>query len=217
MESTILTAIYNDYDILSFTTPQSIGVRWIVVTDNPSWPVSYNGWEVVYEPRPHVHPNRAAKTPKMLPWLYTDTPTSVWIDASFKVTSPTFVEEALSYADPLAQFVHPWRDCAYAEAEESILLVRKYGDQPIRNQMAHLREEGHPEHWGLWATGIMARQHTPSVIKMGSDWLAETYMYSYQDQIAHPDVCRRNGLRPTSLPGFHYESPWVSYECSGRH
>lgn len=215
--TTILTANYNDYDLLKFVLPQSIDVRWIAVTDNPSWPSSYNGWEVVYEPRPHVHPNRAAKTPKMMPWLYTDTDTSIWIDASFRVMSQTFAEEALSYANPIAQFIHPWRDCAYKEAEESILLTAKYGGEKIVEQIFHLREEGHPNHWGLWATGIIARRHTSNVIKMGSDWLAEVYMNTYQDQISHPDVCRRNGLRPTNFPGSYFAGPWVSYEGSGRH
>lgn len=217
MKTTLLTAIYDDYDLLKFTVPQSIECDWVCVTDNPSWPTSYNGWSIVYEPRYHVHPNRAAKTPKMLPWLYTDTPSSIWIDASFHVLSPTFAEEALSYANPIAQFTHPWRDCAYAEAEESILLTNKYGSQPLVDQIAHLRNEGHPEHWGLWATGVIARYHTPQVIKMGSDWLAETYMFSFQDQISHPDVCRRNGLRPTNFPGTYFDGPWVSYAGSGRH
>lgn len=213
----ILTAVYNDYDILKISHPQSIDVEWIAVTDNPSWPVIYNGWTIVYEPRHHLHPNRAAKTPKMLPWLYTNVTSSIWVDASFKILSPTFAEDALSHADPIAQFSHPWRNCAYREAEESLLLTSKYGDQPIRAQIDHLREEGHPEGWGLWATGVIARHHTPRVIKMGSDWLAETYLYSYQDQISHPDVCRRNGLRPTNFPGSYFSGPWVHYEGSARH
>lgn len=215
--TTVLTAVYNDYDELKVPLPQSCDTKWICVTDNSSWPSSYNGWEIVYEPRPHLSPNRASKTPKMLPWLYTESSNSIWIDASFRITSPYFVEEALRYADPIAQFPHLWRDCAYTEAEVSISMVHKYGDQPIEAQIQHLREEGHPEHWGLWACGVIARQHTQRVIKMGSDWLAESYMYSYQDQISHPDVCRRNGIRPANFPGSYFGGPWVMYEGSGRH
>lgn len=215
--TTILTAIYNDYDTLKEPLAQSVETRWICVTDNSSWCGTYNGWEIVYEPRPHLNPNRASKTPKMLPWLYTDTPDSVWIDASFNIISPYFVESALSLADPIAQFPHPWRDCAYTEAEASIDLSHKYGDQPIEDQIQHLKNMEHPEHWGLWACGVIARQHVPKVVKMGTDWLAEVYMYSYQDQISHPDVCRRNDLRPTNFPGGYFGGPWVMYEGSGRH
>lgn len=217
MKTTILTAIYNDYDLLKFTKDQSIETNWVCVTDNPSWPVNYNGWNIVYEPRNHIHPNRAAKTPKMLPWLYSWTESSIWIDASFRVISSTFAEESLNCANPIAQFKHPWRDCAYAEAEESLLLTKKYGGEPIQKQIEHLREMDHPENWGLWAAGVIARKHTPEIMRMGFDWLKEVYEFSYQDQISHPDVCRRNGLCPANFPGSYFTGPWVSYEGSGRH
>lgn len=212
----IITAIYDDYDTLKPTLEQSIDVEWICVTD--TYLNNYiNGWKIVYEPRPHLHPNRAAKTPKCLPWLYTDASASIWIDASYQVVSENFAEDALSYAEPIAQFRHPWRDCAYDEAEESLKLP-KYQDQytQILEQLQHL-EGNIPRNWALWATGVIARKHTNVVIKSGFDWLRMIYRYSYQDQISHPLAMYSNFLCPQNFPGTHLSNPWLSYQGSGRH
>lgn len=221
MTVAVITAIYDEYDTLKPVLEQSVDVEWVWVTDNPLMQgmKTCTGWSVVYEPRAHLHPNRAAKTPKCLPWLYTGCESSVWIDASYQVTSPTFVEDVLRYADPIAQFNHPWRQCVYDEAAESRLLP-KYADQldVIKEQMWWLDYvRNHPKDFGLWATGVIARHHTPEVIQMGFDWLADIHQYSYQDQLSHPNACLRNGLRPINLPGTHLANEWLAYQGSGRH
>src|SRR5262245_2678975 len=112
----ILTAIYDSYDVLKPAMPQQgVGVDWVLVTDDGALEgrATERGWRVVFEPRPGVHPNRAAKHPKYEPWKYTDAAVSVWVDASFRVVSDRFAVEAtagLTDEDPIAQFVHPWRD-----------------------------------------------------------------------------------------------------------
>ena len=221
MTIAIITATYDNYDTLKPILDQSVDVEWICVTDNPHLidEGEEKGWNVFYEPRPHLHPNRAAKTPKCLPWLYTNCDASIWIDASYQVISQNFAEDVMSYADPIAQFKHPWRDCVYAEAQESLKLD-KYAAQleDIKDQAWDLRNiHGHPHHWGLWATGVIARHHTPVVIKAGFDWLSEIYRYSYQDQLSHPWACRNNDIRPIDLPGTHLANDWLSYQGSGRH
>jgi hypothetical protein len=214
----ILTAIYDSYDELKPVLPQAgLDVEWICVHDgNPPDAVAAQGWTLVYEPRPGVHPNRAAKHPKYEPWEYTDAPVSLWVDASFRVVSNTFAAEAIAHADPIAQFQHPWRDCLFAEARESAGLA-KYAGEPSLEQAESYRQAGHPENWGLWATGAIARWHTEAVRKMGWLWLAETYRWSFQDQISQPFALRENGLRPTAFPGSHLATPWLAYEGSARH
>lgn len=213
----ILTAIYDDYDTLKPTIEQSVEVEWICVTDNPKLYDPHGKWDIVYEPRSHLHPNRAAKTPKCLPWLYTDAQQSIWIDASFQVKNRFFAEDAMSMANPIAQFNHPWRQCAYAEAEECIA-IPKYEPSVLKEQMWDLRNvQGHPHNWGLWATGVMARKHTDEVVSAGFDWLEKIYRFTYQDQVSYPDVLRRHGLRPMNFPGTHFDNQWVEYQGSGRH
>jgi hypothetical protein len=215
----ILTAVYDSYDALKPTVPQDgVEVDWVCVTDDEDLKgeTSVEGWRVVYEPRPGVHPNRAAKHPKYEPWKYTDADASIWVDASFRIISGRFAAEAITHANPIAQFVHPWRDCLYAEAAESAPMV-KYAGEPILEQAEHYRTLGHPERWGLWATGIIARRHTDAVRELGRMWLEETYRWSFQDQISHPHACREVGLRPAVLPGTHMSTPWLRYEGSARH
>lgn len=216
MTTTIITAIYDDYDQLKPALTQSIDCRWICVTDSMIPAERYEDWEIVFEPRLHLHPNLAAKTPKMLPWLYTPTSTSIWIDASYQVVSKTFAEDVLHYADPIAQFKHPWRNCAYLEARESSLLS-KYADCDFEAQRIHLEKEELPNAWGLWATGVIARQHTPEVVQMGFDWLADVHLWSFQDQVSHPLACYKNGIRPVNLPGSHLANEWLAYQGSMRH
>jgi hypothetical protein len=215
----ILTAIYDSYDELKPTMPQrGVSVDWVLVTDDEALKdvPTVRGWRVVYEPRPGVHPNRAAKHPKYEPWKYTDAGASVWVDASFRIVSENLAVEALSFADPIAQFAHPWRDCLYAEAKESAGLP-KYAGEPVLPQAERYRESGHPEGWGLWATGFIARQHTDSVRVFGARWLEETYRWSFQDQISQSFALRETGLRPMALPGNHLATPWLAYEGSARH
>jgi hypothetical protein len=215
----ILSAVYDRYDTLKPALPQDgVEVDWVFVTDDPDLRdvETHLGWRVVYEPRPGVHPNRAAKHPKYEPWKYTDVDSSVWVDASFRIVSPAFAAEALSLADPIAQFDHPWRICLYAEAEESVRLT-KYAGEPAARQAEYYRIKGHPEGWGLWATGVIARRHTDAVKDLGEKWLDETYTWSFQDQISQPYALREAGLRPTSFPGNHLATPWLAYEGSGRH
>jgi hypothetical protein len=214
----ILTAIYDSYDELKPVLPQAgLDVEWICVHDGN--PPDAQGWTLVHEPRPDVHPNRAAKHPKYEPWRYTDAPVSLWVDASFRIVSGRFAVEAtdgLTDEAPIAQFVHPWRDCLFAEAQESAGLA-KYAGEPVLEQAESYRAAGHPENWGLWATGVIARQHTEAVRKMGWLWLAETYRWSFQDQISQPFALREKGLRPQAFPGSHLATPWLAYEGSGRH
>lgn len=216
----IITAVYDRYDELKPTRPQNgHSVDWVFVTDDDDLKneTTAQGWRVVYEPRPGVHPNRAAKRPKFLPWEYTDASASVWVDASFRIGSERFAADALSYADPIAQFVHPWRDCLYDEAD-AVLGLEKYApDTDVHAQKSAYAHIEHPAHWGLWATGVIARRHTTRVRMLGNAWMTEVYEHTYQDQISQPFVLRNVGLRPTMFPGTHFSNPWLTYEGSARH
>lgn len=213
----ILTALYGAYDTLKPPLPQTgIDVEWICVTDTMPDAEAAAGWAIVHEPHRGIHPNRAAKNAKFRPWEYTDAPASIWIDASFRVTSTEFAASVLKHAEPIAQFVHPFRDCLYAEAEASLLLA-KYEGEPIGEQADYYRALGHPEHWGLWAAGVIGRHHTAEVRQLGAAWAREVDVWSFQDQVSQPYALRMVGLRPTGLPGTHFANPWLSYEGSGRH
>lgn len=215
MKAAVLSAIYDSYDTVKPPLiQQGVDVEWIMVTDDPD--LVAPGWRVVVEPYPGVHPNRAAKRAKMFPWLYTEAEQSVWIDASFQVVSRSFVRDVIRMADPIAQFKHPWRNCIYTEIAECVA-VKKYAKSGLEAQEAHYRELGHPERWGLWASGVTARHHTPEIRAMSEQWYNDIYEFSYQDQVSLPPALRANGLRPTEFPGTHLANRWLAYQGSSRH
>ena len=211
----VITAIYDGFDTLKPALPQDgMDVDWVLVTDNP--PANPLGWRVVHDPQPGVAPSRAAKNAKFRPWEYTSAAVSVYLDASFRITSHWLAADGLALADPIAQFPHPWRDCIYDEADASMPLP-KYAGQPVTEQAACYRVAGHPPHWGLWASGVIARRHTPEIMALGAAWTRETDMWTLQCQISEPYILRNLGLRPVTLLGDHFTNPWLAYEGSARH
>ena len=217
-DAAIVSAIYASYDTLKPVMPQAgVNVDWVLVTDDESLRSGTLGWRVIHLPRPGVHPNRAAKQPKLFPWEFTPAPASVWIDASFRVTSPDFVRDVLDLAQPIAQFVHPWRDCLFSEAEESAKLA-KYAGEDFEPQVKEYRHLRYPENWGLWATGVIARQHgDPHVVNMSDYWSEMIDVFTFQDQVSQPVALRFYGLRPDPLPGDQLTNQWTVWEGSERH
>lgn len=216
----IVTAIYDDYDSIKPIRRQAgAHVEWVLVTDSHTTAAVARemGYRAIVDSiRLNLHPNRAAKEPKLFPWRHTNAPMSIWIDASFRVISETFAVEATGRACPIAQFKHPWRDCIYDEATASGD-IPKYRNEPVMGQVSRYRALGHPANWGLWATGVIARQHTKEVRKLSYDWAYEISRWSFQDQLSQPVALRNVGLRPGEFPGTHLSNSWLIYEGSGRH
>lgn len=232
-DAAVITAVYDAYDTVKPICPQtaltfgySTGIRvdWVLVTDDPgklveAEPGALSGWRIVAEPRPGIHPSVAAKRPKFLPWAYTNAPLTAWVDASYRITSPRFISDAGEFADPIAQFVHPWRDCLYDEAAFSQTLP-KYTGLDLAGQVAEYRAAGMPEHWGLWAAGVIVRKqynHRARWAWLGPEWLDQVNRWTFQDQVSQPYVLWKTGVRPAALPGDHISNPWLKYEGSARH
>jgi hypothetical protein len=151
-----------------------------------------------------------AKEPKLRPWDFTggDGPW-IWIDGSFEITSPTFVEEALTATTgPIGQWEHPDRNCIYDEAAFCHAMP-KYVDVPVLDQAEHYRRTGHPVGWGLWASGLIV--YRERLDYLADLWWAEMNRWGYQDQISQPVALRRAGVRPVSLPGGLHRSPWLRW------
>jgi O-antigen biosynthesis protein len=201
------TALYGDYDRLR-AAPDVTGVQFVAFTDDED--LVSRGWEVRVVPAPaDEHPRMTAKRFKLLPHIVLpDAERTVWVDASHEICGPTAVLSALACLDEtgIALHRHPVRDCIYVEAEHSLWML-KYKSQPISEQVERYRAEGHPEHWGLWACGSMARTRG-AIDAVMDDWWAENLAWSYQDQISFPVVMRRAGLRPAEFPHYQLSSPW---------
>jgi len=194
MRIAAVCAIYGGYDLIP-PVPEGVDDA-VLVTDVPV----RSGWRNVVEPS-DKHPRLAAKRPRVRPDLYTDCDASLWMDGSIHVRDGAFIAHVRSLLDAheLVLTDHPEdRDCLYQEAAHCHDWP-KYRDQPLHDQVATYRSEGMPEHFGLWATGSIARRHTDRMRSLGDAWLAEMERWSIQDQVSLPYLLWRDRIAFTTF------------------
>lgn len=211
----ILSSVYGNYDVPKVPIKQTVDCRYVLVTD---YGIIEDCWlhrdqeglipaDAYIARHPHVHPRYAAKIPKCRPDLYVDgADIVIWIDGSFEITSPTFVEWCLESSKGwLSQMAHPCRDDIMDEVDASEPML-KYQGLRVREQADHYVAQGFPRSYGLWATGLMVWRRdygapNDKLIKFGNSWLAEQHIWTYQDQISEPFVARAHQLRIHTIPG----------------
>ena len=191
MRLAAVCAIYGGYDLIP-PVPEGVDDA-VLVTDVPV----RSGWRNVVEPS-GAHPRLAAKRPRCRPDLYTDCEASLWIDGSIHVLDDRFirlVRERLEQHE-LVLWDHPEdRDCFLEEARHCHDWP-KYRDGPLLAQAEHYLAQGMPEHFGLWATGSIARRHTDRMRALGDAWLDEMERWTIQDQVSLPYLLWRDGIVP---------------------
>lgn len=190
MRVALYTAIYGGYD-----DPKpcfDAGVDCVLFTDDPS--LVAPGWRVRYEPLPYIStPMLRAKYWKTHPLdALPGADVSIWVDGSI-TPGPHFATKCLQAVNDveIAFTPHPWRDCIYDELDASVGLT-KYNATQMRLQCAHYRRFGHPERWGLFATGAMTRRHHRRVRNAMNGWWIENTLWSWQDQLSLPYVMREH-------------------------
>lgn len=209
MNVAVLSANMGGYDEPRRWPLQTVDHERVIVTDSPAV-VEHAAADgevdrCVFERRPHLHPRMAAKIPKCLPFEYTDADTVIWVDGSVQPTSEHFVQWMLANSSgPLSMFTHPLRTRITDEATASDWMA-KYQGQDVHGQVAHYLADGHPDDFGLWATGLAVHRRTNSAVwshsEFGESWLAEQVRWTYQDQLSLPVVARRMDVRPRVIPG----------------
>jgi hypothetical protein len=217
----VYTAVTAGYDTVP-PPPTIPNVDFIAFLDDKS---GAPGWQVrpFKAQRGHpplLSPRMLAKGPKLLPHLFLpDYDATFWIDGSHRIKSPTFIAEALPFAEEsgFALHRHPWRNCIYEEAQASLELW-KYNTEPIEDQVEQYRRDGHPAHWGLWACGSMLRlKGHPKVDAAMEQWWTECLLWSYQDQLSLPPVLRALDLVPGEFPHHQvFDNPWFEIRAHPR-
>lgn len=199
MNITLYTAIYGE----GYDRPKSLAgvpnnVKRVLFTDISA--LEAPGWEVRFDPLSHLpSPMLRSKMWKCLSHeALPDTDIAIWIDGSITPLAG-FTANAVNKlgTDELALTQHPLRDCIYAEREASAPLP-KYNAEAMRLQIEMYAGEGHPAHWGLFASGITVRRHTRTIERFNKDWWDHNRLYSWQDQLSLPVLVKRhadeNGL-----------------------
>jgi hypothetical protein len=102
------------------------------------------------------------------------------------------------------------RDCFLEEARHCDDWP-KYRDGPLLEQAAHYVAKGMPEHFGLWATGSIARRHTDRMRALGDSWLAEMERWTIQDQVSLPYLLWRERILPGTFGIDQLENDLVAW------
>lgn len=200
MRLTVYSAIYGGYDRPKSAFP--VGEKCVLFTDDRY--LKAPGWEVRYEPLDWIStPMLRAKWWKTHPELAVpDTDVSVWIDGSL-APGPIFgsrCRDALGKMD-VAFTPHPLRTCIYTECDASMGLP-KYDAARMLQQVGYYRKMGHPENWGLFASGAMTRRHNNRVEQFNHEWWQHNITWTWQDQLSLPYVLRTHPeiLWDTTMP-----------------
>lgn len=219
MRTAFVTACYGRYDQLPVRTPQTAPVdRWVLVTDDMGVlaDAAVLGWEPMLDPRPHMHPNMAAKVPKLYPGSYVpDCDVVVWVDASATI-GPTLMTRCVASVtvndSVMSLLPHAHRQSLVAEVEASRGL-RKYDGMQLEQQIASYRNEGMPDNAGLWATGCIARNYTADeearadLDRFANRWMAEMVKWSFQDQLSFSYTWWRSDMYVSPLAIDHCSIP----------
>lgn len=218
---TFVSACYGKYDTIKQPVHQNdVEVdEWVLVTDEAD--IYAPGWRVVVEPRPHVHPNVAAKIPKFRPDIYApDAEVTVWVDASSLVKetlASTVIKRLNESTDGWTMFPHPNRVRITDEVVASRGLT-KYDDLPLEDQVEHYLQLGFPDGDSLWATGVIGRDNRNITRNqlIGDSWLHEVVRWGFQDQLSFPYVVWKEQLKITPLGVDLWEAKHIWFDGHGR-
>jgi len=212
LATTLLTAVYGNYDPLRPLPPNHGFDRAVCVTDNPT--LSADGWEMMVVPS-NLSPRLASKRPKMLPFEFVDDDVVVWLDAAFEIVGDGFQEFCVNALGDhnFVVWDHPDRGTrpdVYAEATFSNRM-EKYWDQPLDEQVAYYRSRGLPDGSGLWACGTIVWGNKNKSKQFGRAWYHENLRWSIQDQVSFPYVVWK--LKPNFgvFPAHEYENPYLRW------
>jgi len=212
----LYTALYGPYDTVKQAPQTDVPCLFYTDSDDTAKLAQERGWETRVVPHsvatvkgsPAVTgPMLAHKYWKCHPELATPpgTEVSLWIDASMEVLVTDYVDRCLAALgdDDWGMVPHPHRRCIYPEAAFSATLAR-YDRDSILAQANFYRSIGHPENWGLMATGANVRRHTAAVLEVGEQWWVECLNWSHQDQLSLPVLLRLSEGKVR----YNYKLPW---------
>jgi Protein of unknown function (DUF616) len=204
----VYTSIYGEYDEPRPAFSHPAVTDWILYTDSVA---TFNlakqaGWRAVFESRHEFdEPRMQAKWRKCHP--PTEAATSLYVDGSIRLHSSALVDTATA-----ALQNHDWAMYCHTECDTLVDQIALCVAKPkyagliptMREQLAHYVEEGvcSPKQLNFpWAGGIIARNHTRSVLDAGRAWWDECVRWTYQDQIALPVILARHQINTGVLTG----------------
>lgn len=212
----VYTGLFGDAeDTHHWTVPNRQGIDFLCFTDNPNrtsplWtfvPVQPAGLDKVREARRVKH---------LAHEFLAGYDASLYIDNTIRLLQDP-ADIFAQYLPPeaeahLACVPHPWRACAYDEAE-TIIAINYDDEHRIIEQMTHYARQGFPRGAGLIASGfLLRRHHHPDVRRLGQQWFYHVLRYAQRDQLAFNFVAWQMGFQYATVdvnlmdnPVFHWQ------------
>lgn len=177
-----------------------------------------SAWDVVTFRDHALEAGHEARRPKLLPHRYlAGYEWSLYVDNGLKFRiDPLKIWETYRGTGDFVGFRHPWRDCAYAEAEE---VIRQGIDKEcrVREQTDHYRRHGFPERNGLIAgTMLLRRHHAEPVVSVDEEWFDHVLRFSRRDQLSFNFVAWRQGFAYQTFQGELNNNPYMQWPCVSR-
>lgn len=202
MSVVVFTAILGGSDSLK---PAPAGARCVCFTDQADQ--DPQGWELVaWEPT--ENPRREAWRLRCLPHtLLGPHETSVWVDASFTVTSlPRLLKHSAGHA--LSGLQHHARASCYEEGAE-LVRVGQADAADVRTQLDGYRRRGF-HHAALTISCVLVRANTAKVHDFNQGWHAEIVRHRGDNtQLSLDYAAWSAGLQVHHLTGVRKDNPYA--------
>lgn len=148
---------------------------------------------------------RVSRYPKLLPHkTLPEYDYSLYLDANIQIVDKNlyqYVNQGIEKDCLIAQVPNIFRDCIYKDMEIAYR-KGKVGLCDTRRQYNHLKQEGFPEHFGLYENNVILRKHnSKNIIAISEDWWHEYSTYTHRDQFCLMYVYWKHGFMPDLLLG----------------
>lgn len=134
--------------------------------------------------------------------LFSEYKYSFWEDSNHNIKNGYFyqlADEQIQSCQTLAVSIHPERDCIYDEANICIKWGRDNEDI-IQKQISELKKNNFPEHYGLFETFLIFREHNnQQLIQVMNDWWYWIENYSRRDQLSFTYALWKNNYKCYNL------------------
>lgn len=162
-------------------------------------------WSIREIPFSDADDTRVSRYAKLLPHkVLEEYDYSLYIDANIQITGSEFyrfVNQRILEGVLVAQVPNIFRDCIYKDIEIAYRR-RKVDLRGAKKQYGHLKQEGFPEHFGLFENNVLLRKHNdPSVVDMSEAWWKEYCDYTHRDQFSLMYVYWKKNYMPDYLLG----------------
>ncbi|MCK5816153.1 MAG: DUF616 domain-containing protein [Flavobacteriaceae bacterium] len=197
----IYSALVGNYDEIPKHIALSDEWEYILFTDYETNEKEINGWKIY--PLQNIikdDPVKTCRWHKMNPHLlFKDCLCSIWLDCNIIIKDTyiyTRANELLIEKKYIALITHPFRDCAYDEAN-TCLNEGKDLASLINQNIAFLTKKEFPKNNGLYESNLVFRNHTSNkLIEFDELWWSLVFKMSRRDQLSLTYVLWKLEIKP---------------------